>query len=67
MRIIHFVKGKEPIETVATPKNKLDVDVVCSECGCPMKYCEVCDTYHHADSFQQDHEDYQNCVNIDCA
>ena len=47
--------------------NKVDVPVVCSECGCPMEYCIVCDTYHHADSFKQDHEDFQRQKLKSCA
>lgn len=47
--------------------NKIELDVVCSECGCPMRYCEECDTYHHSDSFKQDHEDFQNNRNKSCA
>jgi len=32
---------------------------VCDQCGAYTKYCIECQTYHHLDSFQIDHKEFQ--------
>lgn len=31
----------------------------CVECDCEMKYCKDCRAYHHTDSFNEEHIEFQ--------
>lgn len=33
--------------------------IICDECNCELKYCEICKTNHHADCFDIEHGEYE--------
>lgn len=39
---------------------------ICEGCGQPIIYCPPCDAYHHADSFEAEHLDFDDDDEPEC-